>query len=64
MVEVCNQKLKKMFNNRGQVETIGDAYMVASGVPDGNEKHAVDLTQVALDLLTKVDTYEVDHKPR
>ena len=53
-----------MFNNRGQVETIGDAYMVASGVPDGNEKHAVDLTQVALDLLTKVDTYEVDHKPR
>ena len=46
-----------------QVETIGDAYMVASGVPVANDKHAVELTQVALDLLTKVVVYEVDHKP-
>ena len=37
-----------------KVETIGDAYMVASGVPDQNEHHADEVAKMALDLLAKV----------
>ena len=37
-----------------QVETIGDAYMVASGVPVENTHHACELAKMALDLLAKV----------
>ena len=38
-----------------QVETIGDAYMVASGVPEPNgQQHAVETSKMALDLLAKV----------
>ena len=37
-----------------QVETIGDAYMVASGVPEPHEHHASEMAKMALDLLSKV----------
>ena len=37
-----------------KVETIGDAYMVASGVPDRNEHHAAAVAKMALDLVAKV----------
>ena len=40
-----------------KVETIGDAYMVASGVPDRNEHHAAEVSKMALDLLAKVIDY-------
>ena len=47
-----------------QVETIGDAYMVASGIPIPNGlHHAVELSKMALDLLAKVLTFEIKHKP-
>lgn len=46
-----------------KVETIGDAYMVASGVPVANQHHAEELAKMALDLLAKVVTFEVQHKP-
>lgn len=46
-----------------KVETIGDAYMVASGVPEHNDHHACEIAKMALDILAKVVTFEVQHKP-
>ena len=47
-----------------KVETIGDAYMVASGIPVSNgTHHAVEISKMSLDLLAKVLTFEIKHKP-
>lgn len=47
-----------------QVETIGDAYMVASGlpVPNGN-CHAAEIANMALDILSAVGTFKMRHMP-
>ncbi|XP_072224711.1 guanylyl cyclase C [Leuresthes tenuis] len=47
-----------------KVETIGDAYMVASGLPKRNgNRHAVDIAHMALDILSFVGTFELQHLP-
>uniref|UniRef100_A0A669AXC7 Guanylate cyclase n=1 Tax=Oreochromis niloticus TaxID=8128 RepID=A0A669AXC7_ORENI len=47
-----------------KVETIGDAYMVASGLPNRNgNRHAVDIAHMALDILSFVGTFELEHLP-
>uniref|UniRef100_A0A3P8VDM0 Guanylate cyclase n=1 Tax=Cynoglossus semilaevis TaxID=244447 RepID=A0A3P8VDM0_CYNSE len=47
-----------------KVETIGDAYMVASGLPKRNgDRHAVDIAHMALDILSFVGTFELEHLP-
>lgn len=47
-----------------QVETIGDAYMVASGLPKRNgNRHAVDIAKMALDILSFMGTFELEHLP-
>lgn len=47
-----------------KVETIGDAYMVASGLPERNGlKHAYEVGRMALDLLSSVKKFKIPHRP-
>ncbi|XP_062918735.1 guanylyl cyclase C-like isoform X3 [Mobula hypostoma] len=47
-----------------KVETIGDAYMVASGLPERNgNRHAVDISRMALDILNFMGSFELAHLP-
>lgn len=47
-----------------KVETIGDAYMVASGLPNRNgNRHAVDICCMALDILAFMGTFQLRHLP-
>ncbi|XP_029933944.1 heat-stable enterotoxin receptor [Myripristis murdjan] len=47
-----------------KVETIGDAYMVASGLPKRNgNRHAVDICRMALDILAFIGTFQLRHMP-
>ncbi|XP_028299793.1 atrial natriuretic peptide receptor 2-like [Gouania willdenowi] len=47
-----------------KVETIGDAYMVVSGVPKENGiNHAGEIASMALDLVSVCHTFKIPHKP-
>nr|DBA18290.1 TPA: hypothetical protein GDO54_016559 [Pyxicephalus adspersus] len=47
-----------------KVETIGDAYMVVSGLPNRNgNRHAVDISRMALDILSFMGTFQLRHFP-
>ncbi|XP_048092851.1 retinal guanylyl cyclase 2-like isoform X2 [Alosa alosa] len=47
-----------------KVETIGDAYMVASGVPNRNgNRHAAEISNMALDILHAIGTFRMKHMP-
>ena len=47
-----------------QVETIGDAYMVASGLPKRNgNKHAAEIAHMSLNILSSVGTFRMRHMP-
>ncbi|CAM5115245.1 unnamed protein product [Eretmochelys imbricata] len=47
-----------------KVETIGDAYMVVSGVPKENGiRHASEIASMALDLVAVCKTFRIPHKP-
>ncbi|KAM7012045.1 atrial natriuretic peptide receptor 2-like [Tautogolabrus adspersus] len=47
-----------------KVETIGDAYMVVSGVPEENGiNHAGEIASMALDLVSVCHSFEIPHKP-
>nr|XP_054768388.1 atrial natriuretic peptide receptor 1-like [Lytechinus pictus] len=45
-----------------KVETIGDAYMVVSGVPIRNgDRHAFEIASLALDMIQGVQTFRIPH---
>ncbi|XP_031698926.1 heat-stable enterotoxin receptor isoform X1 [Anarrhichthys ocellatus] len=47
-----------------KVETIGDAYMVASGLPNRNgNRHAVDICRMALEILAFIGNFQLRHLP-
>ncbi|KAJ7418209.1 Retinal guanylyl cyclase 2 [Willisornis vidua] len=47
-----------------KVETIGDAYMVASGLPKRNgNKHSAEIANMSLDILSSVGTFKMRHMP-
>ena len=41
------------------METIGDAYMVSSGIPISNPRHAPELADMALTLCHRVTKFKV-----
>ncbi|XP_034471125.1 retinal guanylyl cyclase 2-like [Hippoglossus hippoglossus] len=47
-----------------KVETIGDAYMVASGVPNRNgTRHAAEVANMSLDILHSIGAFKIKHMP-
>ncbi|CAG5117840.1 unnamed protein product, partial [Candidula unifasciata] len=47
-----------------KVETIGDAYMLASGLPKRNGiQHTKEIANVALEILASIGTFTIPHQP-
>jgi len=46
-----------------KIETIGDAYMVVSGLPERTPDHAGNVASLGLDLLDAVKNFRISHRP-
>jgi len=61
---VCCVTTRDKCSKCCQVETIGDAYMVVSGLPKPNDgRHIVEICSMALDLLDQVSRFTIRHRP-
>lgn len=53
----------KLIKNHLKVETIGDAYMVVSGLPIRNgDRHAGEIASMAIHLLSKIKKFQIKHR--
>ena len=56
--------INNFFFLLSKVETIGDAYMVVSGLPIRNKRqHAREISAMSLQILESVKTFKIRHKP-
>lgn len=46
-----------------KVETIGDAYMVVSGLPEKTSTHAGNIASLGIELLGAVKNFSISHRP-
>lgn len=54
-----------MYRFIAQVETIGDAYMVVSGLPERNgTRHACEVARMSLALRDAVSRFRIRHRPQ
>ena len=61
--KMMRRSLSDFFQLVPQVETIGDAYMVVSGLPVRNGKlHAREIAGMSLALLEQVKTFKIRHR--
>lgn len=44
-----------------KIKTIGDGYMLASGIPTKNKKHAINMANMAIDMLKKIEEFNKKH---
>lgn len=47
-----------------QVETIGDAYLVVSGLPTRSGKHVKEIADMSLEVLNATKQFVIPHMPR
>ena len=45
------------------METIGDAYMVCSGLPERIDYHATEIACMSLDFLSAIKGFVIEHLP-
>lgn len=62
---LCSIELSVVFIFKNlQVETIGDAYMVVSGLPVRNgNKHVEEIAKMSTIILDNVKIFKIRHKP-
>ena len=64
MHDITFDSLNVLFLCLHQVETIGDAYMVVSGLPTKNgHEHARQICLMSIRLLNAVMTFQIRHRP-
>ena len=54
--------MSNIYRSSLQVETIGDAYMVVGGIPNVCADHAIQISNMSLDILSLVLTFKIRHK--